>query len=249
MAAGAAPSLGVAGEGASGGAGVGGSAGEAAAVPIAPAGLTVAPHASGCGVLELSALTLQAGSIQPELFVALENKGAMPACSPAFSYEIFDHSEQSVAAGVGGLLVKRFFRMTDGADTLAACVAPGDITLIAIEDLPVELELEDVARVEYWCSFWALDVTPVGSLTVSSPRPVLRADGVAYAGELTNELDVPLQMPSVSVFQLDAEGRPLGVALASGDGEVAPGDRWSFETESVTERGVTRIALPTHGPS
>jgi hypothetical protein len=215
---------------------------------IAPEGLEVTPHPGGCGALNLIALTLRPGSSNGELYAALKNEGETPACSPAFSVELFDKTEQSVATGLAGLLVRRFYRLTDGSDTIAACVGPGDITMVAITDLPGDVALAEVARVEYWCNFWALDVVESGGISVKDVQPVARGGGVAYTGALANGFDVALSGPSVAVFPLNRAGRPLGMARATGALELRPGDSWNFETDTVSDAGVALAAYPAGGP-
>jgi hypothetical protein len=222
-----------------------GSAGEDVSA-IAPARLGVAAHGSGCGALELTALTLRAGGARPELYAALANRGDAPACSPAFSVELYGLNDEFLAPGISGLLVRRFYRVA-GLDSIAACVAPGDVTLVVV-DLPAELVADDVERIEYWCNFWALDVTPLGGLTIDGVRSVARDSGVAYTGALSNGLDVALGDPSVAVFQVNRAGRPLGVAYASGSLEVPPGGSWEFETNSLIDAGTSQVAYPMHGP-
>lgn len=253
-AAGAPPAFGVGGEGgsAAGAAGaasdVGGEGSTANRAAVLPEGLLVEAHASGCSALELSALTLQSGSAGLELYAALKNVGSSAACSPAFSVSLFDRDEQPLAMGVGGLLVQSFYRLNDGSETLAACAAPGDSAMIAVRDLPADVRLEDVGRVEYWCNFWMLEATPVGGLRVQDVQRVERDGGVVYTAKLKNGLDVALAEPAVSVFQLDDAGRPLGVASASAEEVVPAGGSWELETEVVAERGVTQAAFPEHGP-
>jgi hypothetical protein len=213
-----------------------------------PSGLDVGPHASGCSALHMTALTLQRGSKGPELYAALKNESDAPACSPAFSVRLFDRSEQFLAAGLSGLLVRRFYRLTDGSDTLAACVGPGDVTMVIIDDLPSTLQIEDVGRLEYWCNFWALELAPLGELSIRDVQPVRRGSGVAYEGRLENGLDVALGTPSVVVFQLNRVGRPLGAAVAAGTLEVPASAYWDFETNVVSDLGVERAAYPAHGP-
>jgi hypothetical protein len=138
--------------------------------------------------------------------------------------------------------------VVDGSNTLAACVGPGDVSLLSIRDLPAELVIEDIARLEYRCTFWALEVEPAGSLTVSDVRSVPSDSGVAFTGSLVNGLDVPLDTPSVAVFSLNRMGRPLSVALAAGDAQLLPGKSWDFETTPVSDAGVEQAAYPTSGP-
>lgn len=215
---------------------------------ITPEGLQVTAHPGGCGALSLTALTLSRGASHGELYVALRNDRDTPACSPAFSVELFDKSEQSLATGLGGLLVRHFYRLTDGSGTVAACVSPGDVTMVAITDLPSDLAIEDVGRVEYWCNYWALDVEPIGGIRIDDVRAVARGRDVAYTGTLFNELDVALSSPSVAIFQVNSVGRPLGVAHGSGTVELAPGQSWSFETSTVSVAGVDHADYPASGP-
>jgi hypothetical protein len=217
-------------------------------VLVAPVDLKVAERPGGCGVLEATALTLKSGATGIELYAALRNAGGSLACSAAFSVELFDSSEQSVAAGVGGLLMKRFYRLGDGSGGKAACLAPGDVTLIALRDLSPDVTPEQVSRVEYWCNFWALDVVPFGELEVSEVASVASSEGATFTGVLINGLDEPLPAPAVAVFPLTQDGRPLGVALAEDSEALPPGGRWSFETNAVSERGATVAAFPTRGP-
>jgi hypothetical protein len=224
----------------------GGSASDATL--IAPEGLTVTPHPGGCGALDVVALTLRAGPSNGELYAALKNGGETPACSPAFSVQLFDRTEQMLGNGLAGLLVQRFYRLTDGSNTIAACVGPGDTTMVAITDLPADLALTDVARVEYWCNFWALDVVETNGLRLSNVRTVMREDGVAYAGALENGFDVALEGPTVAVFPLNRAGRPLGVARGQGTLAIPPGGAWDFETDTVSDAGVAFAAYPAGGP-
>jgi hypothetical protein len=215
---------------------------------IVPEGLDVTALPGGNGVFNVIGLTLRPGPSHGELYVALRNDGQTPACSPAFSVELFDKAEQSVAAAVGGLLVRRFYRLTDGSDTIAACVAPGEVTMVAITDLPADMVIEDVSRVVYWCNYWVLDVVPGEGISIADVRTVAGAAGVAYAGTVVNGFDVPVSSPSVAIFPVNHVGRPLGVALGRGTAPVPPGGSWEFETSTVSDAGVAHAAYPASGP-
>jgi hypothetical protein len=215
---------------------------------IVPEGLAVTALPGGNGVFNVLALTLRRGANNTEVYAALRNDGTTPACSPAFSIEVFDKTDQSMAAAVGGLLVQRFYRLADGTDTIAACVAPGDVTMVAITDLPAELAIEDVGHVVYWSNYWVLDVVPSAGITITDVRAVARGDGVGYTGTLVNGFDVPVASPSVAIFPVNRRGRPLGAALGRGTSAVPPGGSWNFETSSVSEAGVDHAAYPAGGP-
>lgn len=205
---------------------------------IVPPGLTVSALPGGNGVLEVVALTLREGTSHHELYAALRNVGAVPACHAALSVELFDHHDQSLAAGISGLLTHDFYRVRDGSGSVAACVAPGATTVGAIVDLPRDFALQDVATVVYRCPYFALEVDPIAGLVIDVLQRVDAPDGSAYRGELLNGLDVAVSKPSVTVFALSRAGRPLAVATSTSAQELAPGERWRFETSAVSERSV-----------
>jgi hypothetical protein len=211
---------------------------------IVPEGLTVIALAGGNGVLDVIALTLRTGLNSTELFAALRNHGDIPACSAAFSVELFDKTEQSLAAGIGGLLTQRFYRLTDGSESIAACVAPGEVTMAAVTDLPADIVLEDVGHAVYRCPYHALDVVPIDGLTIGQVKSAAGSAGTAYTGTLVNGLDVAIENPSVTIFPVNRVGRPLGAAIGSGTVEIPPGGRWVFETNAVHEPGVGYFAYP-----
>jgi hypothetical protein len=200
--------------------------------------------AGGSGVLDVIALTLRRGANGAELFVALKNRGEVPACSAAVSVELFDKTEQSMAVGIGGLLTQRFYRLIDGSGSIAACVAPGDVSMAAVTDLPADLVLEAVGHIVYRCPYFALEVVPIDGLTVSQVTTVVDKAGTAYTGTLVNGLDVVVSNPSVTVFPVNRVGRPLGMATGNSAIEIVPGGRWAFETNRVDERGEDYFAFP-----
>lgn len=212
--------------------------------PIVPEGLTVAALPGGNGVLELTGLTLRKGPSNTELYAALRNTGAIPACHAAISVELYDRAEQSLAAGISGLLTSHFYRLTDGSGTIAACVGPGDVTMAAITDLPADIVLEDVGYVIYRCPYFALDVVPIAGLRIGQVGSVAGSAGTAYTGTLVNGLDVTVSNPSVTVFPVNRVGRPLGVATASGTVELPPGGHWPFETNAVHTPAADQAAYP-----
>jgi hypothetical protein len=211
---------------------------------IVPEGLTVTALAGGNGVLEVIALTLHAGPNSTELYAALKNVGDVPACDAALSIELYDTNEQSLAAGIGGLLTQHFYRLTDGSGAIAACVGPGDVTMTAVTDLPSDFAMEDVGYVVYRCPYFALDVVPIAGLSIRDLKRAPGGAGSAYTGKLVNELDVAVSKPSVSVFPITRAGRPLGIATGSGTVEVPPGGSWAFETNTADAPGVDYVAYP-----
>ncbi|WP_438003757.1 FxLYD domain-containing protein [Sorangium sp. So ce321] len=230
------------GVGGSGGAGAGGDTGDDAL--IVPEDLTIMAVPGGNGVLNVIALTLRKGPTNTELYAALRNDGDAHACSAAVSVELYDKAEQSLAAGINGLLTQHFYRLTDGSGAIAACVGPGDVTMAAVLDLPSDIVIEDVGYVVYRCPYFALDVVPIDGLAISEVKAVTGGAGTAYTGTLHNGFDVEVSTPSATVFSVNRVGRPLGVAIARGTAPIPPGGSWAFETNVVDTPGPDQAAYP-----
>ena len=142
------------------------------------------------------------------------------------------------------------YRLTDGSGTLVSCIAPGEITMGAITDLPPELVIDEVGSIVYQTPYFALDVAPVGGhLNVSGLEAVPTSDGTTYTGTVVNGLDFTVSRPTVTVFPVNCAGRPLGVAMGSGSADIAPRGTWSFQTSGVDTPGVDAVAYPTASPS
>ena len=216
---------------------------------IAPPGVEVSALPGGNGVLDLFALTIQKGASNIELYAALRNDGSMAACDAAVSVELFDHEQQSLAAGIGGLHTRGMYRLNDGSGKIASCVAPGEITLAAISDLPAEIALEDIGYAVYRCPYFALDVTPIAGLTLSPLAKQRDGSTTSYTGALTNGLSVPVSNPSVSVFPVNRGGRPLGVATAAASSELSPGASWAFTTNGIEVPDADYVAFPAAAPA
>jgi hypothetical protein len=211
---------------------------------VVPAGLSVTALAGGNGVLEVIALTLRKGPSSTELYAALKNDGDIPACHAAFAVELFDRAEQSVAAGIGALLTRHFYRLAQDSGTIAACVAPGDVSMAAVTDLPSDIAIDEVGTIVYRCPYFALDVVPIVGLTIGPVTSVARGAETAYTGTLVNELELAVSNPSVTVFPLSRVGRPIGVTTASGTAEIPPGGSWAFETNPLAAPEAGYSAYP-----
>jgi hypothetical protein len=215
------------------------------AARIVPEGLSVTALAGGNGVLDVTALTLRKGASSVEVYAALKNDGEIPACTAAFSVELFDQTGRSLAAGIGGLLTRHFYRLKDGSGSIAACVSPGDVTIAAITDLPADIAVDQVKTIVYRCPYYALEVDPIDGLDIDDMKSVSRDGATTYTGTLVNDLDVAVTKPSVTVFPVNRVGRPLGMAIGSSSHEIPPHGRWTFETSSVDAAVVDYAAYPT----
>jgi hypothetical protein len=203
------------------------------------------PLSGGNGVFTLTALTLEDGPSGLELFAALKNDGATPACDAGLSVQLYDKSQQSVGAGVSGLATQDFYRINDGSGTRTSCVGPGSVAMAAVTDLASDAMAGDIGYVVYTTPYFALDVTPIVGLSVVDLVPVTGAAVTNFQGTFRNGLDVAVTDPSVSVFVLNHVGRPLGVATASGNAPVPSCGTWSFDTNAVSLGGTDAVAFPT----
>ena len=211
---------------------------------VVPADLTVTALAGGNGVLDVIALTLHEGHDGTELYAALKNDGDVPACDAALSVELFDQSQRSLAAGIGALFTRHFYRLSDGSGAVAACAGPGDVAMAALTDLPSDAPIEDVGYVVYRCPYFALDVVPIRGLIVGPVTRVARDGTTAYAGTLFNELDVAVSRPSVTVFPTNHVGRPLGATTGTTTISIPPSGNWSFETNAAETDAADYAAYP-----
>jgi len=214
-----------------------------------PTGMHVTPRPGINSVFNVISLTLRATPSGAELFAAVRNDGDILACNASFSVELRDKDDQTLAAGISGLMARRFYRFTDGSGTIAGCVAPGDVTMVAIVSLSLDSPMADVRSVVYQSNYWGnLDVVAIPGINLSDVQAVNRGDGVAYTGSLVNGLDKDLSGPTVAVFPLNALGRPLEVAYGGSSVVLAPGAAWDFETSTVGDAGEGFDAYPMGGP-
>jgi hypothetical protein len=211
---------------------------------IVPEQLAVKALPGGNGVLDVTAVTLQRAARGPELYVALRNNGDRPACDAAVAVELFDAGEQSLAAGIGGLRAEHFFRRTDGSGAIVNCVAPGDVAMADVKDLPSDLAIDDLRFLLYRCPYFALDVEPIDGLPIRGLKSVTRNHQTTYTGTLVNLFDRTLSQAAVFVFPVNRVGRPLSVATDSSEAEVEPDGRWAFATAAIDAEGVHALAYP-----
>ncbi|MCL2447658.1 MAG: hypothetical protein FWD17_01790 [Polyangiaceae bacterium] len=205
------------------------------AAVVVPETLVVEPLVSGNGVLDMIGFTMREGVNGIDVYAALKNDDTTTkACAPSVTLNLYDKSGQPLATWGGGLDTIHFYELADSG-MLASCVGPGDVTMAAMTGMqPVGFTIDDVGTVVYSCSYFALDVAPVGGLTVSQLTSVVGDAGTTYAGTLTNGFDASVGAASVTVFAVTPAGRPVSVATSAGDsGVIAPGGSWDFQTGTV----------------
>lgn len=225
--------------------GVGGDVREAEARFVPQLQVSALP--GGRGVFDLTALTVRKVDGATQAFATVLNDGEVPACSGSMTLQFFDADEVALDIGIGALLAQHFFVRTDGSNALAACVGPGDVSVVAITDLDPELRLADIRSVVYRTTYFALDVVASsGGLPIDDVKATERTEGTAYVGTLSNRFDMPIYSPTATVYPVNRLGRVLGMAVASTPDEVAPGGDFRFETNAIpTTPSVGYYAFPT----
>jgi hypothetical protein len=214
-----------------------------------PEGIEVTARPGLNSVFNVFALTLQPGPNGAELYAAVRNDGDVLACNASFSVELRDKDDQVLGAGVSGLMSRHFYRLSDGSGTIAGCVAPGEVTKVAIQSLSLDAPIGDVQRAVYQSNYWAnLGVVAIEGVSLTGVETVTRSTAVAYTGALFNGLDTTLSDPTVAVYPVNAVGRPLGVAYAGSSLVLQPCGSWDFETSAVNQTGVGYDAYPMGGP-
>lgn len=249
-AAGVSPAVtGTAGSSSASGASNAGGTGDAAL--IVPETMEVSANPGNNSIFGVVALTLRQTADGPQLYAAVKNQGDAAGCNVAFSVTLYDKDEQTVGAGISGLMVRHFYQRTDaaGSASLVGCVSAGEVTMVAITRLDTgDTPIESVRKVVYSSQYWSLEnLVAIDGVTLEDVQAVTNANGVAYAGALVNHLDQPLSNPTVAVYPLNTVGRPLGVAYGAATLDVAPGANWNFETNTVSDAGVDFDAYPMGG--
>jgi hypothetical protein len=142
------------------------------------------------------------------------------------------------------------FRRDDGSGGLIACVEPGHMAMVALTDLPDDLPIDELAAAVYQLTYFDRSILPfeliqVQSLEVTDIEVVRQGSGSAFTGTLANGLEVPMIDAAVTIFALNAVGRPLGRAVTAPGTDVAAGERWTFETSTVADPGTDWVAFPS----
>ena len=112
--------------------------------------------------------------------------------------------------------------------------------------LPEGIVIEELGSMEYtFPAFTVTDIVAVEGLDVSEVQTVMTASGYAFTGTVSNDFTETLSSAKLTLFTLNRVGRPLGVATKSAPADLAPGESWSFQTNSLTRVGVDYAAFAT----
>jgi len=237
---------GLAGHG--GGAGAGGSGGVGGDHRLfVPEGLANTNKDGADMGLVLVASTLVPGTTGPALYAAVRNDYTTPVCNGGLITYFLDEAGYVFFPDAAGLEGGGLYQLTDGTGTIVTCIAPGEIAMAASPDLPADtVVIDQIGSLQHQMPAFVFDaLVPIGRLAVSDVHVVTTASGSAFAGTMTNGLATTVTSPSVSVFPLNAVGRPLGVATAGATTAVPAGGTWTFETTAVADPGVATFASAT----
>jgi hypothetical protein len=228
-----------------GSAGGGGMAGEPGDdLLFVPDGLSNTLQAGQQGVtLTLIAFTLVQGTTGPELYAAVRNDGQTPSCEPGMMTAFFDKTGQPLETVGSVLQTAQFYRLDP--DTILPCIGPGQIAMSVTTDLPKDIVIANLGYLMHSFPTFTVDgIVPVDGITVANVTAASSANGGTYSGTLTNDFDVTVSAPQVTIFPLNRVGRPLGAAMSSATIDIPAGGNWSFETNAVNDLGVNDFVSP-----
>jgi hypothetical protein len=181
-----------------------------------------------------------------EWLTAIENTGTSQLCVLEIGSTFFDASNAELASG-WKLVEVPLARGVSGTGSLVRCLGPGQIGMAA--DTLTLNDLTDptvVASVRY--SFRGLiltDAVSTNDIVVTGVRIVVDSFGEnQYTGQMRNDSDVPVSNPSISIFGVNAVGRPLVEAMDIELTTIAPGASWTFTTLSFEESPPGFVAVP-----
>jgi len=220
---------------------------EGAADLFVPADITFRELADqGEGVDVVSATLALGMSGHLELYAALFNNGPSGACSGGMGVELFDVDEQSLGAFDSIMYGSQLYR-ADELDQVVGCIDPGERGHAAVTDIDPAIDLDDVAHVIYRFTYFSTEFfsggfTPLTEFTVQDVMRVESAAGSGFSGTLHNGLDASVDEPAVTVFALDAVGRPLATTDVTRAEPLLSGEDWEFLTPPVIDAGQNEVA-------
>lgn len=241
--------VGGAGGAGSGGGGAGGAGGSAGAgdmrrfVPDIPNTYESTTPNPG---LEVIAHTLRIGLLGAEWLVAIENTGTSHICVLDIESIFFNASNTEIAAGTAIVEVP-LERGSSGTGGLVECLGPGQIGM-AVDQLTLS-DVTDptvIASVKHNFSGLILeDAAPTNDIVVTGVRVVTDTLGRnQFTGQIRNDSDVTVRNPAISIFGVNAVGRPLVEGSDIELTTIAAGASWTFTTNSFEESVEGYVAFP-----
>jgi hypothetical protein len=197
--------------------------------------------------MEIIAHGVREGSLGYEWLVAVQSTGTDILCVIDVASTFFDDEGTEIASGFA-VLETAPYRGISGEGSLTSCLGPGEIGM-GVDGLGLsELDdVNDIASVTH--SFGALiieDAVPTDDLVVTGVQVVLDEFGRnQFVGQFHNDSDAAVETPSVSVFGVNAAGRPLVEAGAIDLVTIPAGGTWSFTTGAFEESVDSFVAFPS----
>ena len=196
--------------------------------------------------IEVVAHTLREGTLGAEWLVAIENTGTDFICSIDIQNRFLD------AAGSQLPPVARSSRCplargSSGTGILVQCLGPGEFGMAVTESLGNVDDTSVIASVRH--SFGALILTDAAStddIVVTGVSIMKDAQNRnQYTGQVRNDSSVPVRNPDISIFGVNAVGRPLVEVLGNIQlTTIAAGASWTFTTGAFTESVADYAAFP-----
>ena len=232
--------------GAGGAAGAGGSAGAGDMrrfVPDIPN--TYESTAPNPG-LEVIAHTLRIGLLGAEWLVAIENTGTSYLCVLDIESTFFNASNTEIAAGTAIVEVP-LARGSSGTGGLVECLGPGQIGM-AVDQITLSDVTDPTVIASVKHNFGGLileDAVSTNDIVVTGVRIVEDTLGRnQFTGQVRNDTDATVRNPAISIFGVNAVGRPLVEGSDIELTTIAAGASWTFTTNSFEESVEGYVAFP-----
>jgi hypothetical protein len=238
---------GMAGNGAAGSAGNAGTAGNGDFTFFSPdLPNTYAGNVAEPG-MELFAHTLREGLLGPELLVAVRNTSEDFLCTVDVALTYFDEAGTELG-DTTCLLHTALARGSSGEGAFVECLNPGTVGMATCRLYGIEAEnVSAIASFKH--EFGALiliDAATTDDIDVLGVTIVEDVLGDShFEGRLHNGSDTSVTSLRISVFGVNAVGRPLVEATDSDFSSLPAGSSWNFVTGSFSEQVSKYAAYPS----
>lgn len=197
--------------------------------------------------LEVIAHTLREGLLGMEWLVAIENTGTSFICALDIQNRFYDASNNEIASGNSTLVETPLARGSSGNGGLLQCLGPGQIGM-AVDEFALS-DLTDpstIAAVKHdFGGGILLDAAVTNDIVVTGVRVTTDTLGrSAFTGQVRNDSDATVTNPRISIFGVNAVGRPLVEASDVELTTIAPGASWTFTTQGFEESVESFVAFP-----
>jgi hypothetical protein len=187
--------------------------------------------------LEVVAHTIREHDGENQYLVAVENTGSCPICMLELSSTFTDFQGNVVAAGMTTLRTPLYHSTRQmGLSTLVLsnlvrCLGPGEIAMAQDTEILADVYAGMIAAVRHdFSGFAQSGVVPAEDVGLSGVKATIDTSGLpVFTGRVENGSFQAIEATCISVFAINAVGRPVAVTEASGPGRVVVGDALDFE--------------------